>query len=125
MESASDNKLESARVSHEDLSDQLRRVKLAGRLDMLGMGDIDLRFTSLAAARPIGVIVDLSEVSFLASIGIRSIISCARALDSKGGRMVLMLGDNALVRSTLETSGITDLIPTFADDSEAQAALLP
>ena len=125
MESASVNKLESARVSHEDLSDQLRRVKLAGRLDMLGMGDIDLRFTSLAAARPIGVIVDLSEVSFLASIGIRSIISCARALDGKGGRMVLMLGDNALVRSTLETSGITDLIPSFADDSEAQAALLP
>ena len=115
--------MESATVSHEDLSDQLRRVKLAGRLDMLGVGDIDLKFTTLAATRPIGVIVDLSEVSFLASIGIRSIISCARALDSKGGRMVLVLGDNIPVRSTLETSGITDLIPTFSDDVEAQTAL--
>jgi anti-sigma B factor antagonist len=115
--------MESATVSHEDLSDQLRRVKLAGRLDMLGMGTIDLKFTTLAASRPIGVIVDLSDVSFLASIGIRSIISCARALDGKGGRMVLVLGDNIPVRSTLETSGITDLIPTFSDDGEAQTAL--
>jgi hypothetical protein len=37
--------------------------------------------------------------------------------------MVLVLGDNIPVRSTLETSGITDLIPTFSDDVEAQTAL--
>jgi anti-anti-sigma factor len=124
MAFVSHQKMESATVSHEDLTDQLRLVKLAGRLDMLGVGDIDLKFTTLAAARPIGVIVDLSEVSFLASIGIRSLISCARALDGKGGRMVLMLGDNIPVRSTLETSGITELIPTFTDKAEARTALL-
>lgn len=115
--------MESATVSHEDLDEQLRLVKLAGRLDMLGMGEIDLKFTTLAAAKPLGVIVDLSDVSFLASIGIRSLISCARALDGKGGRMVLVLGDNTAVRSTLETSGITDLIPAYGDEAEARAAL--
>jgi anti-sigma B factor antagonist len=99
-------------------------VVLSGRLDMLGMEEISLKLTSLTVIKPLPVIVDLRDVSFLASIGIRSIISSARALDQKGGRMVILLGDNDLVRATLESTGIDDLIPMVADEEQAvQTAL--
>jgi anti-anti-sigma factor len=102
----------------------LRRVALSGRLDMLGMEDVALKLTSLTAIKPLPVILDLRDVSFLASIGIRSIIASARTLDQKGGRMVLLLGDNDLVRATLESAGIDEVIPLFTDGDEAERAVL-
>ena len=107
-------------VLEADGSIKLRKVVLAGRLDMLGMEDIALKLTSLTAIKPLPVILDLRDVSFLASIGIRSIISSARALDQKGGRMVILLGDNELVKATLESTGIDDVIPMVADEDQAE-----
>ncbi len=111
-------------VLEADGSIKLRKVVLAGRLDMLGMEDIALKLTSLTAIKPLRVIVDLRDVSFLASIGIRSIISSARALDQKGGRMVLLLGANELVKATLESTGIDDVIPMISDEEQAEREAL-
>jgi anti-anti-sigma factor len=107
-------------VLEADGSIKLRKVLLSGRLDMLGMEEISLKLTSLTAIKPLPVILDLRDVSFLASIGIRSIISSARALDQKGGRMVILLGENELVKATLESTGIDDLIPMVVDEDEAE-----
>lgn len=106
-------------LKHEDLSEDLRRIWLGGRLDMIGVGEIELRFTTLAAIRPVGVLVDLTGVSFLASVGLRCIIQSAKALDRKGGRMALLVGENALVRGTLETVDIAAIIPMFSDEAAA------
>ncbi len=107
-------------VLEPDGSIKLRKVILSGRLDMLGMEDIALKLTSLTAIKPLPVILDLRDVSFLASIGIRSIISSARALDQKGGRMVILLGANELVKATLESTGIDDVIPMVAEEDQAE-----
>lgn len=107
-------------VLESDGSIKLRKVVLSGRLDMLGMEEVALKLTSLTAIKPLPVILDLRDVSFLASIGIRSIISSARALDQKGGRMVILLGANELVKATLESTGIDDVIPMVADEEQAE-----
>jgi hypothetical protein len=65
---------------------------------MIGVGEIELPVTALAATRPIAVLVDLTDVSFLASVGLRCIIQSAKTQDLKGGRMALLVGDNPLVR---------------------------
>jgi len=91
---------------------------------MLGMEDIALKLTSLTASQAMPVILDLRDVSFLASIGIRSIISSARALDQKGGRMVILLGANDLVNATLESTGIDDVITMVADEEQAERDVL-
>jgi anti-anti-sigma factor len=121
--------METASIRSDDVleangSTKLRRVVLSGRLDMLGMEEIALKLTSLTAIKPLPVILDLREVSFLASIGIRSIISSARALDQKGGRMVILLGDNELVKATLESTGIDDVIPMVVDEDQAERDVL-
>jgi anti-anti-sigma factor len=112
-----------ATIDHQDLDDHVRRILLSGRLDMVGMESISLKFTSLSAIQPLGVIVDLQAVTFLASIGIRSLISSARALDRKGGRMVLLVGDNDAVRATLEATGIDAVIPLHRNEADAVAVL--
>jgi len=121
METAS---IRSDDVLEADGSTKLRRVVLSGRLDMLGMEEIALKLTSLTAIKPLPVILDLRDESFLASIGIRSIISSARALDQKGGRMVILLGDNELVKATLESTGIDDVIPMVVDEDQAERDVL-
>ena len=45
------------------------KVILEGRLDITGAGVIDLQFNAIAGSHR-GVVVDLANVSFLASIGI-------------------------------------------------------
>lgn len=106
-------------LTHEDLSEDLRTIRLGGRLDMIGVGEIELRFTTLAASRPVAVLVDLTNVSFLASVGLRCIIHSAKTLDLKGGRMALLVGDKALVRGTLESVDIAAIIPVFSDEAAA------
>jgi anti-anti-sigma factor len=110
-------------IEHEDLAEDLRRICLSGRLDMVGVGEIEMRFTSLAASRPIRVLVDLTDVTFLASVGLRCIIHSAKALEQKGGKLVLLLGDNTVVRGTLDTVGVSEIIPVCQDEAAAMDAL--
>ena len=60
------------------------------------------------------VIVDLEQVSFLASMGIRTIIMGAKAINLKGGRMVL-LRPTPDVEKVLTTTGIDTLISIVHD----------
>ncbi len=113
-----------ATIAYEDLSDSCRRVTLAGRLDMLGAEAITLRFASLTAVTSRRVIVDLRAVSFLASVGIRELISNAKAVAQRGGRMVLLVGGNDLVAKTLEATGIGAIVPIYSSEAEALEAAL-
>jgi anti-anti-sigma factor len=109
-------------IEFVDISDTLRRITITGRLDIVGADAIAGQFAALSTTSARRVVVDLSGVSFLASIGIRSIITNAKALQQRGGRMVLFVGDNSTVAKTLEVTGIDALIPYFANKAAAEAA---
>jgi anti-anti-sigma factor len=111
-------------IEFEDLKENVRRINIAGRLDILGTDEIAIKFTALACADNRRLIVDLTGVSFLASIGIRAIISNAKALQQRGGRMILFVGDNDSVIKTLETTGIDTVLPIFRDMTAASEAAL-
>src|ERR1700686_4413178 len=76
-------------MSIEAFSDSVTKVVLNGRLDMQGAQKIDLPFSSLAGSHR-KVIVDLSQVVFMASMGIRTLVLTAKSIKSKGGRLVLL-----------------------------------
>jgi anti-anti-sigma factor len=97
------------------------RVVLTGRLDIVGAEVIALPLATLAGAKR-NLIVDMSGVSFLASIGIRHLVSAAKAMSRRGGRLVL-LSPNELVEVVLVTSGLTNMLPIVRSDSEADAAI--
>ena len=111
-------------IEYQDIDEQLRRIKITGRLDIPGTAEIELKLTSLTATSSRRVIVDLTGVDFLASIGIRALVTNAKALKGRGGRMALFVGDNAAVAKTLTVTGIDMIIPLFTSEAEAEKAIL-
>ncbi|MEI8164611.1 MAG: STAS domain-containing protein [Betaproteobacteria bacterium] len=111
-------------IEFDDSKEKLRRITISGRLDILGTEEIATKFSALAASAQRRVIVDLTGVTFLASIGIRAIITNAKALQQRGGKLVLFVGENASVSKTLDATGIDDLIPMFANADQAEVAAL-
>jgi anti-sigma B factor antagonist len=107
-------------VTSEDGS-AIARVALTGRLDIVGAETIALPLATLAGAKR-GLIVDMSGVSFIASIAIGHLVSAAKALSRRHGRLVL-LNPSEMVAEVLTTSGLTDLLPIVRSETEAVAAL--
>ncbi|MET0217453.1 MAG: STAS domain-containing protein [Burkholderiales bacterium] len=105
----------------QQLDGGIDRIKLAGRLDSAGVQEIDHRLSALTAARQ-AILVDLSQVPFLASIGIRILLTNARVLRQHGGKMAL-LSPQSLVEEVLKVTGIESIIPIFHDLDAASAAL--
>ena len=112
------------KLTHQMPGDGTTRLFLSGRMDVAGAESIDQAFTSLAASHKAAVIVDLSEVDFLASIGIRTLLTSAKAQARRGGRLVLM-NPQPMVASVLATAGVDTLIPIFADLEAALLELRP
>jgi len=111
-------------IAYEDVSESFRRIALSGRLDGPGTAEIATKLAELSTAGKQRVVVDLTGITFLASIGIRAVLSSAKALQAKGGRMVLFVGGNPAVTKVLEATGIDALIPMFTDAGEADKAAL-
>jgi anti-sigma B factor antagonist len=111
-------------INFHDISENLRRISIFGRLDTSGTETIAAQFTELTAAAKRSVLVDLTAVKFLGSIGIRSLVVGAKDIQQRGGKMVLLTGDNSAVARTLEATGIDALIPMFENEAEARSAAL-
>ena len=104
--------------------ENLRIIMIDGRLDSAGSDEISMKFAAMSSGAKLGVVVDLSKVSFLSSIGIRLIIQNAKSLQNKGGKMILFIGDNEQVSTTLESTGISALVPMFSELTLAEQAAL-
>ena len=111
-------------IRYEDVNEGLRRIVLSGRLDTAGSEQIAPQFAELAGSAKGRVVVYLSEVTFLSSMAIGVLVAGAKAVQAKGGRMVLHVAENEVIIRTLEATGIDDLIPTFQDAQDAEKARL-
>ena len=110
------------KLESEQLDNGITRIALDGRLDVAGTEAIDLQFTALTATQKAKVFVDMGQVSFIASIGMRTLLSNAKALSKRGGIMVLC-NPQPLVKEALTTAGIDSLITMHDETSAALAAL--
>jgi len=99
----------------------IQKITLAGRMDVQGTQEIDLKFTGYTA-KQLAVIVDMSGVNFLASIGIRTLLLAAKAVSQRGGKMVLLNPDGNVTK-ILEMAGIDTLIPISRSLDEARLAV--
>jgi anti-anti-sigma factor len=104
----------------EELGNGVNQVGLVGAFDINGAADVDLRFAALAGSRD-KILVDLTEVASLASIGIRTLLVNAKVVTRRGGKFVLA-GPRPMVKEALQTAGITVIIPTYSDVDTAMQA---
>ena len=109
------------KISMEELEGGVARVVLDGRLDIEGAQVIDLKMNVIAGSEK-AVLVDMQNVSFIGSMGPRAIVAPARAIKSRGGKIVLF-APTELVESVLKASAIDTMIPIHHDFKNAMAAL--
>lgn len=97
-------------------------AKLVGKLDIAGVNAIGAEFQKVVGGSRVPVIVDLSEVSFMTSIGMRTLLSAARSLSQQGVSFVL-LQPQPIVQEVLSISGIDRVLKSY-DDLEAAVEAL-
>ena len=110
-------------IDSQELADGIVKITLAGRMDIVGAQQVDPTFARLTAPPCHRVIVDLTGVSFLTTAGIRTLIVCAKALRTRGGKMVL-LNPNGIISQVLELAGLDQSIGIFRDLEAARAAVM-
>jgi anti-anti-sigma factor len=108
-------------LTYDDLSDGIRAIKLTGRMDLEGAAAIDLQFTSLTATHRAFIVVDLTDVEFMASLGLATLVRNAKAARQREGKMVLF-NPRPLVRQVLASTRIDQVISVHSDFDEARLA---
>lgn len=111
----------SMHIEVTDLGVGVTKVDLTGRLDIAGAQEVDLPLSVIAGSKA-AVVFDLSKVTFLASIGLRSILISAKTIKSKGGRLVI-LSPASSVEEVLMTTRTDTLIAIYHDLDAAIAAV--
>lgn len=104
------------------LASHVACIQPKGRLDAPGADAIGVQFTAAVAGSAGKVAIDLSAVTFLASMGIRLLISNARTVALKGGKVVLF-GAGPLVQEVLNDSALDQIMPIVSTQDEAMALL--
>jgi anti-anti-sigma factor len=115
--------LENARMDMTIIpsDDEIAHVVLDGRFDIQGAQQVDARFDELAKSSK-AMIVDLAKVSFLASLGIRTLMLSARTLIRSGGEMAVC-GASEGVEKVLRTTGFNEVAGIYPDYNSAAQAL--
>lgn len=101
---------------------ELRKIIISGRLDVDGTNSVASQLVELAQAPKKGVVVDLSPLKFLASIGVRALIASAKEVKARGGKMVLVVKTGSTVMMSIKATGVDQLVPVFGDLSAAEKA---
>jgi anti-sigma B factor antagonist len=110
--------MSSLECKFEEIHSGIGRVYLAGRLDVPGVNEVQLKFPVYASTQRGPVIVDLSEVTLITSMGLGMLLTNARTLKSHGARMVL-LSPPADVEKVINMACVAEYLPIEHDLSIA------
>jgi anti-anti-sigma factor len=97
-------------------------VRLRGSLDIAGTGSVSVKFIASTAAKRQHVLVDMSEVEFVSSIGLGMLTQVSRALAPEGKRVVLV-APNASVAGVVRTSRLDSVMPIAASLDDARGLI--
>ena len=97
----------------------ITKLVLSGSMNVQGALDLEPQFNEIVKTTD-KVIVDLKDVHFLTSRGMRILVMSARSLREKGGKLVLV-NPQAEVERAMKTAGIDTIIPIVPDLNAAIA----
>jgi anti-anti-sigma factor len=93
-------------------------VSPRARLDTGTSPDAQQQLSDLLDRGVRQIVVDFSDVSFVASAGLRVLLSTAKRIRASGGELrVCCL--NETVREVFDISGFSELLPVFASTGDA------
>jgi anti-sigma B factor antagonist len=95
-------------------------VAVSGVIDAVTAPQFDEALRAAAANKPEGLVVDLTEVEFLASAGMGVLVA---AHDEADGTRFSVVADGPATSRPLKLVGIADIVPLYATLDDALAAL--
>lgn len=98
------------------------KAVLEGRMDSSSIGNVETRFIANIVPREQPAVVDMTGVTFIASLGIRMLLGTARALGRNGAKLA-MYGAKDEVMEIIETTALSEIIPVVRTEAEALAAV--
>jgi anti-anti-sigma factor len=104
-----------------DAAHDVTHVVLDGRFDIAGAQEVDSRFLALSENSKL-LVVDLTKVSFIASLGVRTLMMSAKNLMRRGADMAVC-GANENVERVLRSTGLNEVAGLYPDFASAAAAL--
>jgi anti-anti-sigma factor len=105
-----------------ELGPRLMKVTFVGRLDTPGVDRIETRFLAALVPTANNAIIDMSQVDFISSMGIRMLLSVARSLKMRQAGLSLFSVQEQ-VNQILEQMSISQVIPVCRTEAEAQSAV--
>ena len=111
------------KLQYSELDRNIRLIKLTGKLDVYGVNSIDIDFIRCCSGDYLRVLVDISGVNYISSVGIPMLINSAKTVASRGGKLAL-LKPRPNVADVLELTGIPLIIPVYADLESAKTGVL-
>ena len=105
------------KLTQLESTDKVTNLLLSGSLDITGVRDIEMDFSRLASGEQ-AVVIDFSGVTFIASLGMRMLLSAAKKLDTEGNKLVLH-SVPPLVETALNTAGLATILPIVKDEPDA------
>lgn len=98
-------------------------VRLHGKLDSATSTEFEQAVSNVVENGSGGLLIDLGELMFMASAGLRVLLGAAKRL-GREGRALRVFGLNGLVRDTFEISGFVSIIDVRASEVEAREGLV-
>lgn len=108
------------RMSEADAPEGVLVLELAGELDLATAGRFRRLLEDARTRGRTGVVIDLTEVSFMDSTMLRELLRARAETEGAGGRLVLA-GAQASVARLLDLTGTADVFRLTADRDAALA----
>jgi anti-anti-sigma factor len=102
--------------------ENVARIKLRGRLDTHGVDQVETKFTASVVPGGRNAVVDLSEVDFVTSMGLRMFIGVAKALRRHKAKMVLFAAQPQ-VNEVFASASLGEIVPIAGNEAEALDAI--
>ena len=111
------NKTHDFGVRTEAVGDSVRVVAVAGELDISTVSALRDALKKLAEERVSGLVVDLSDVTFVDSVAVGSILQAKRRLDEDGKVAIVIPAKSyaGLIFDVVGADAIVDVFRTRAD----------
>jgi anti-sigma B factor antagonist len=109
--------MDTLRVSSEQADDGAIRVALAGELDLASAPQIEEELDRIEQENPSMILLDLRELEFMDSTGLRAILTADARAREAGRRFVVVRGSKNIQR-VFEVTRLDERVEIVDDPSE-------
>jgi stage II sporulation protein AA (anti-sigma F factor antagonist) len=98
-------------------------ARLEGEVDLSNAKEIQSSLVHEMSNTLLGLVIDLTEVVYLDSAGIRAIYELREDLETRGQEIRLVVREDSIVSKALELVGASDVVGIFSSPELASAEL--